>query len=599
MFACIYIPDFPVEAMVRAEPWLRDRAVAVLEGKPPLVRVIALNDEARLLGMEIGMTKLQAAVFAEVLPSETATKAVPQRGSKRADTSSHPNLAILRQHSPQQEISAHAALLDVAHAFTPRVEDTAPDTLLLDLEGLDRLYGAPSRMAGDLAARVLAVGMEANVAVAANPDAAMHAARGFNGMTVIPRGKEAQRLGVLPLQVLLDAFEISSQNKAGGKASERGREKLREQMLGTLERWGVRDFRTLALLPEHALSSRLGESGAQLRRLARGEGTRTLVLCESPSQFEEAMELESSVETIESLSFVLNRLLEQLCARLEARALAVHELHLRLQLEHRIGDEEATTVQELIAPAGSHNVVSKAIFERALRLPVAMRDSKIFLKLLQLELAEHLPGAPVNKIWITAVPAPPRSAQRGLFLPITPEAEKLEITLARINAVVGGRRAGIARLLDSHRPDSFRMDRFTIATDNIKHTICPTSWDTNARMPLAMRLLRPACRLRVCLTDGRPNRLVMESKQKGREELQGQVVWSAGPWRSSGDWWTENAKQCMEDNANSLQAGPWDREEWDIALVDNDGNEAGGNIALYRIYRDLATNRWFADASYD
>ena len=65
MFACIYVPDFPVEAIVRAEPLLRERAVAVLEGKPPLVRVVALNEKARLLGMEIGMTKLQAEVFAE------------------------------------------------------------------------------------------------------------------------------------------------------------------------------------------------------------------------------------------------------------------------------------------------------------------------------------------------------------------------------------------------------------------------------------------------------------------------------------------------------------------------------------------------------
>ena len=56
------------------------------------------------------------------------------------------------------------------------------------------------------------------------------------------------------------------------------------------------------------------------------------------------MELESPVETLEPLSFVLNRLLEQLCARLEARALAVHELHLRLQLERRVADEETTTV---------------------------------------------------------------------------------------------------------------------------------------------------------------------------------------------------------------------------------------------------------------
>ena len=118
-------------------------------------------------------------------------------------------------------------------------------------------------------------------------------------------------------------------------------------MLDTLERWGVRDFRTLALLPEHALASRLGQAGARLQRLARGEEMRTLALCEPESRFEEAMELESPVETLEPLSFVLNRLLEQLCARLEARALAAQELHLRLQLERRVADEETTTAQEL------------------------------------------------------------------------------------------------------------------------------------------------------------------------------------------------------------------------------------------------------------
>ncbi|MGA2906024.1 MAG: hypothetical protein ABSD98_19535 [Candidatus Korobacteraceae bacterium] len=738
MFACIHIPDFPVEAMVRAEPLLRDRAVAALEGKPPLVRVIALNEKARLLGMEVGMTKLQAAVFVDPLPLQAAGKVrllprsgraglqarvqvlyschpeptlvgegsavptfsaaclenekepVPQCGNNGAATSPHSNLAVLRQRSPAQEISAHAALLDVAHAFTPRVEDTAPDTLLLDLEGLDRLYGPPARMAGDLAARITAVGMEANIAVAANPAAAMHAARGFNGTTIIPAGNEAQRLGVLPLQVLLDGFEISAHNKAGGQAPERAREKLREQMLDTLERWGVRDFRTLALLPEHALASRLGEAGTQLRRLARGEGMRTLMLCAPLSQFEEAMELESPVETIESLSFVLNRLLEQLCARLESRALAAHELRLRLQLERRVADEATTTPQELArsspeslnATSGAearafrpatisatrkrfgpgeevskYNAALTPVFERTLRLPVSMRDAKVFLKLLQLELAAHPPGAPVNKIWITAEPAPPRSAQHRLFLPVTPEAEKLEITLARISAVVGERRAGIARLLDSHRQGSFRMDRFMVTANDIKQNStssktglsqvqeahsptglliglcqgtafsraarpsrsqgfspcgealeqgqpgyktasCPTTWDANDSPPLAMRLFRPACRLQVRLAEGRPDLLATEPKQKDREELQGKVAWSAGPWRSSGDWWTENARQ---DDSNAVQSGPWDREEWDIALVssDNGANEGGNNVALYRIYRDLATGQWFADASYD
>src|SRR6202142_3940097 len=118
MFACIYIPDFPVEAILRSAPLLREQAVAVLAGKPPLLRVVALNEKARALGMESGMTKLQAAAFA----------ASDNGSSKFAP-------AVLRQRAPDQETTAHSALLDVAHAFTPRVEDTAPDTLLLDLAG--------------------------------------------------------------------------------------------------------------------------------------------------------------------------------------------------------------------------------------------------------------------------------------------------------------------------------------------------------------------------------------------------------------------------------------------------------------------------------
>ncbi len=583
MFACIYIPDFLVEAIVRVEPVLREHAVAVLDGKPPLARVIALNEKARQLGMEMGMTKLQAAVFAG---TSSAADNVACRSA----------LAVLHQRSTEQETSTHAALLDIAHAFTPHVEDTASDTLLLDLTGLERLYGAPVKMAGDLAARVAAVGIDANIAIAANPDAAMHAARGFNGTTIIPAGSEAQRLGVLPLQVLLDAFEIPLQ-KAGGKASRQAKEKRREQLLDTLERWGVRDFRTLALLPEHALASRLGETGAQLRRLARGESTRTLVLCAPLTQFDEATELESPVETIESLSFVLNRLLEQLCARLEARALATHELRLRLQLERRIADEETGTVDELRS-SHSHDVGYNPIFERTFRLPVSMRDSKVFLKLLQLELAAHPPGAPVVKVWITAEPGPPRSAQRGLFLPVTPEPERLEITLARISAVVGERRAGIARLLDSHRRGSFFIDRFTVTASDVPGAASPTMSDINNHPVLALRIIRPAHPLQVHLSAGRPDTLV-SGKQAERTKIQGKVLWSAGPWRLSGDWWTENLKQ---DVATGEPLGSWDREEWDIALATLNSDSEGKSktdVALYRIYRDVASGNWFADAIYD
>ena len=453
MFACVYIPDFPVEAILRAEPLLRERGVAVLEGKPS-VRIIALNERARQMGMEAGMTKLQAAIFSDV---------------------------VLRQRSREQEKSAHFALLDVAFGFSPRVEDTTEDRILLDLCGMERMHGSAANMARDLASRVSAAGLEANVAIVGNPDSAMHAACGFTGTTVLPAGEEARRLGVLPLHVLLDSFDLP-RAKTPQAAAAREREKLRAQMLDTLERWGVRDFRMLALLPEHALASRLGQAGARLQRLARGAETRTLTLSEPEFRFEEVFELEDPIENLEPLSFILNRLLEQLCARLESRALAVHELHLRLQLERRVADEETLTASELtssdnvgaphIPDFGMCGIVAaKAFFERRLRLPVAMRDARVFLKLLQLDLSAHPPGAPVVKLWISAQPAPPRSAQRGLFLPLTPEAEKLEITLARIISIVGEHRAGIARLLDTHRPDAFAVERFTAPEDQLGSTL--------------------------------------------------------------------------------------------------------------------------------
>jgi len=601
MFACIYIPDFPVAAIVRAEPLLRERAVAVLDGKPPQVRVFALNDKARLLGMEIGMTKLQAGIFA-VSEEEgvVANKAEPKKKSSSIELSkrsakpqSKPTAAVLRQRSPAQEESSHAALLDVAHAFTPRVESTHPDRLLLDLAGLERLYGPDTTMARELASRVSAVGLECNIGVATNPDAAMHAACGFSGITVIPAGEETRRLGVLPIHVLLDSFDIAC-GKARTAIAAREREKLQEQMLDTLERWGVRDFRTLALLPEHALAARLGEAGALLQRLSRGACMRTLALCEPQVHFEEAMELESAVETLEPLSFLLNRMLEQLCARLEARALAVQELKLRLQLEPRVGDEQAATLQEVAAAQNASLLPDRRegnLYARTLRLPVAMRDPKVFLKLLQLDLAAHPPGAPTCKLWIVAEPARPRSAQSGLFLPVTPEAERLEITLARITGVVGERRAGIAKLLDTHRPGAFQMERFVSHEEPGNGDPDLTLADTLDVPPVALRIFRPSRPIHVQMAEGRPCQLAMLTPDVERNELEGKILWSAGPWRSSGDWWAEQATSKI----NSEEAQVWDREEWDIALA----NDGGTNVALYRIYRDTGTGHWFVDASYD
>jgi protein ImuB len=553
MFACIFLPNYPVAAVVRAEPELRARAVAIFEGKPPLEKVFAVNESAGRMGIVPGMTKAQAELCSEL---------------------------TLRPRSRLQESVAHAALLDCAQSFSPRVEDAAADMALVDLEGTEALFGPLLKIAHDLFRRAADLGLDANVAAASNPDAAVLAARGFSGVTVIPSGQEAESLGSLPVEVLFAGRDEGEERE--GKQEEDERRKKSDCLFATLERWGIRDLRSLAALPEIALSERLGQEGFRLQQLARGAASRTLVPVEAPAVFEEAIELEYPIVLLEPLAFLLNRLLDQVCARLAARALNTQELRLTLALQNLTGvdpqletfgipSESDALHNEAHAPAQHFISGRQSKFCRALRLPLPMLDPKLFLKLLQLDLNAHPPGAPILKIHLAAEPARPRSAQGGLFLPPSPEPEKLELTLARIAGLVGEPRVGSVELLDTHRAEGFRMRRFTPeAAPKINRQKVAEEKSAVA----ALRLFRPLLRATVTLENGELARVVCLKKK----EVQGNVLWKAGPWRSSGDWWEREA---------------WARDEWDIAL------QNAGSVALYRLVHDLLGGSWFVEGTYD
>src|SRR5262245_56597274 len=102
-----------------------------------------------------------------------------------------------------------ASLLECASTFSPRVENTGAGTVVFDVDGLERLFGGYSEIAEKIRDEAGARGLEPNVAIASNADAAVCAARGFSGRTIIPRGTEAARLRDLTLAVLAPSPEIS------------------------------------------------------------------------------------------------------------------------------------------------------------------------------------------------------------------------------------------------------------------------------------------------------------------------------------------------------------------------------------------------------
>jgi protein ImuB len=551
MFACIFIPDFPAQAIIRLEPELRLCAVVVLAGRTPLEKVVAVNENARQMEVEPGTSKSQLEAWENL---------------------------VLRTRSESHEKSAHAALLDCAQSFSPEVEDTAPDVVLLDLAGLESLLGPLPKIARDLAQRVSQIGLQANIAVAANPDTALLAARGFCGVSLIPQGCEEERLGDLSVDVLLEGFSSDTQESA--------------RWVETFDRWGIRKLRSLAALPSVPLSERLGQQGIRLQKLARGAASRNLRVSEPQQIFAESVELEYPIVLLEPLAFLLNRMLEQVCARLRARALAVQELRLNLELAANSRNDQP-----------SSNDTLTRTFTRALHLPTPMLDAKVFLKLLQLDLQAHPPGAPIVKIHLTATPARPRSLQSGLFQPVFPEQEKLELTLARIAGIVGEGRVGSVELLDTHREGAFAVRHFApvespsvsnkVQTPSRKRKVMSLPENDSAceleeklaenkkeiaaekmSTVIALRLFRPPLIAIVTVREAKPVRL----RCPDREDVAGEIVWTAGPWRSSGDW--------------SEQEG-WSREEWDIAVSVVTG------LVLYRLVQDKFGGKWFVEGTYD
>ena len=184
------------------------------------------------------------------------------------------------------------------------------DTVVLDLSGCERLFGSPEKIANDLRRVAGDVGFDARVAVAGNVEAAVCAARGFPGITVIAEGDESVRLGTLPISSLSMPVEL----------------------LETLKRWGIHTCAEFAVLPDVAVVERLGQEGRRWQLLARGSHSKPLLPKEPPVHFDECMELEFPVELLDPLMFVLNRLLTQLCARLGMHVLSAREIALTLTL---------------------------------------------------------------------------------------------------------------------------------------------------------------------------------------------------------------------------------------------------------------------------
>jgi protein ImuB len=207
---------------------------------------------------------------------------------------------------------------------------------------------------------------------------------------------------------------------------------------------------------------------------------------------------------------------------------------------------------------------------------------------------------------MTADAAAPRLTQNGLFVPCGPDPEKLEVTIARLGKLVGEGNVGCAELLDSHRPDSFRMARFAVASEQSKRrekSEPRVKEKSEARGTVTgLRVVRPAQAVRVEMRDEQPARIYLRG-------MRGEVVAASGPWRSSGEWWQEDAWHQdewdleIEFSASSIvaaqHAAPVPLQQKSDRSQSNKQSGASLQCGLYRIYYDALRQEWFLRGVYD
>jgi protein ImuB len=202
------------------------------------------------------------------------------------------------------------------------------------------------------------------------------------------------------------------------------------------------------------------------------------------------------------------------------------------------------------------------------------------LRLLLFEIEAQPPQTGITSIMIAAEPVKPRISQTGLFIPLAPEPEKLEVTLARLAKLVGANNVGSPELLDTHRPDAFRMKRFNLTVTPKKGLSNLQFAIRNPQCLMGFRMFRPPWRAEVQTLHDEPVRIAARSMDAS-SAIRGRIVCASGPWRSSGDWW---------------RADVWARDEWDVAVANSNGRESD---VLCRLYRDLASEEWFVEGVYD
>jgi protein ImuB len=556
-FAALFIPDFALQAVLRHTPELRALPVALIPENTPRACIIQATPTAHEAGVILGMT--------------------PSQGLARCR-----DLKIIKA-SHEAARCANAALFDYAWSISRFVEQTGPGICTVALDETQPHRGAEWREG------LRQLNLHARIGIAPHPDLALLAAQSSHDWRAVDAANE---LGEISLEILEPSPAIAA----------------------IFRKWGIHTLHDFVRLGRERLVERLGAEVLPLFDRAAGNVERPLRCAMPAESFEEQIEFESEIETLEPLLFMVRRFVEQLTTRLQSIYRVIAELTLRLGLAN---GEEYVRIFKVPSPTGNVDVL---------------------FRMLHTHLENFRAVHPIASLSLSAAPTRPVRQQFGLFESALRDPNQFYETLARLSALVGHDRVGTVMLEPTHRPDAFRFlpECFGAPSTRAQNqhaaqkknrssaaaaVMGSSSAKTDFRLTTGLRLrrFRPAVSATVsteptpnsgCGTEDRENlrRRIWKLGNKETEQLEralyddataeknaghefrirkpvfiesrevtGAVIDHEGPMRLSGEWWCEGQRA-------------WSRNEWDIQLRDG---------PLCRIYEEAASGAWFLEGIYD
>ena len=450
--------------------------------------------------------------------SPEAARAGVRRGASVAHARSVCGELAVRVLSPALDRAARDALFDAALACAPRAELAPPGhgafaneaAVFVDASGIRSLFRSEAGFASALAAHIRGLGLPADIAIASSCGVARIAARQLGQpiaqpferedategrVFTLPPERERAFLAPLPIDLLAPDDALAE----------------------ALTRFGVHRVRDLLALPRRGLASRLGADALGLIRLAEGRSDDPPLPEARETRLVEAIDLEAPAERIEPLLFVLQGLLSRLLERLEARHLGCGDLALQLDLEG--GGRDA----------------------RHIGVAAPTADLRILVRLLRHTLESRTIAAPVLGVSVETCGRPLRRDQLDLFRPAGPAPAVLGETLAALQSLCGDARVGAPLAPDSHHPDAEGLLPFAPSPgapgDETNRPVATREGLSTGA--LALRALRPPLPVQVRSQQRRP--IWLRSAVAN-----GRIVRCAGPWRTTGGWWSPEGRFAFD-----------------------------------------------------